>query len=255
MKKNKQPIKWLNILAPLALLVFIVAALEIYVAASGISAKILPAPHIILQKLVSTFRRDLLTDTLFTLRVILIGYLIAIPSGILLAAICSQFKLFNGIVSPLIVILVVTPMITIVPLLMIWLGFSIKVRLIVVIFMAMPIIALNTMTGFRNVEQQKLELFRAMGANRFQTFVKLIFPNALPQVFTGLKLGCIFSTISAMSADLAIGKDGLGSKISSYSGLLNIEMTYGTIIIVGLIGIILFEIVAQIEKRVIVWIK
>ena len=122
MKKNKQPIKWLNILAPLALLVFIVAALEIYVAASGISAKILPAPHIILQKLVSTFRRDLLTDTLFTLRVILIGYLIAIPSGILLAAICSQFKLFNGIVSPLIVILVVTPMITIVPLLMIWLG-------------------------------------------------------------------------------------------------------------------------------------
>ena len=247
--------KFIGVIAPLILLVVIVALLEAYVAATGISEKILPAPHVVARTTIMNFRRDLLADTLYTIRVILVGYLVAIPSGIILAAFVSQSKLLSGALTPFIVIVTVTPMITIIPLLMIWLGFSVKVRYIVVIAMALPIICLNTLVGFKNVEQQKLELFRAMGATRFQTFMKLIFPNALPQVFTGLKLGCIFSTIAAMSADLSIKKVGLGSRISAYAGLLNIKMTYGTIIIVALIGIILFTIVAQIEKRVIVWVK
>jgi ABC-type nitrate/sulfonate/bicarbonate transport system permease component len=146
-------------------------------------------------------------------------------------------------------------MITMVPLFMLWMGFDSRVRMIVVILQATPIIVLNTLTGFQTTETQKLELMRAMGASKLQTFCKVIFPNALPQVFTGLKLGCIFSTIAAMSADLAAGKAGLGYRIQQYSGLIMTEMAYGTIIIVALIGIILFQIVAGIEKRVIVWIK
>ena len=109
--------------------------------------------------------------------------------------------------------------------------------------------------GFTKVETAKRELFRSMGAGRFKTFVKLIFPNALPQVFVGLKLGCIFSTIAAMSADLAASNEGLGSRISVYSGMLMTDMAYGTIIVVALIGIVLFMIVAYIEKKVVIWIK
>ena len=247
--------KWKNIVAPLIVLVVIIGLLEIYVAVSGIHERILPAPHVVFTTVISNFRRDLLADTLFTLRVILVGYCIAIPAGILLAAFVSQFKFLSGVLTPVIVILTVTPMICIMPLLMTWLGFDVKVRYIVVIAMAMPIICLNTLVGFRKIERQKLELMQAMGASRLQTFVKVIFPNALPQVFTGLKLGCIFSTIAAMSADLAIGKGGLGAKISAYAGLLNMKMTYGTIIIVALIGIILFTIVDKIEHKIIVWIK
>ena len=134
-------------------------------------------------------------------------------------------------------------------------GFDSKVRVIVVILQATPIIVLNTLTGFQTVETSKLELMRSMGATKFQTFIKLIFPNALPQVFTGLKLGCIFSTIAAMSADLAAGKIGLGFRIQQYSSLIMTEMAFGTILIVALIGIVLFQIVATIEKKVIVWVK
>lgn len=251
-KKKKEPIYYI---APILLFISIIVFWEAAVKASGISRTILPAPHAIFAEMSKNFVRDILPHMLFTLRVILTGYAVAVPLGILIAAACSQFRILIKGMSPLIILLVVTPMITMVPLFMLWMGFDSRVRVIVVILQATPIIILNTLTGFTNTESAKLELMRSMGSSRLQTFVKLIFPNALPQVFTGLKLGCIFSTIAAMSADLAAGKTGLGYRIQQYSSLIMTEMAYGTILIVALIGIVLFQIVVMIERRVIVWVK
>ncbi len=251
-KKRKDPIYYI---APFILLIIAVVSLELLVYMSKVPRTILPAPHAIFSHMIENFSRDIWPHMLFTLKVILIGYLITIPLGILIAAICSQYNILIKALTPIIVLLVVTPMITLVPLLMLWLGFDAKVRIIVVILQATPIITLNTLTGFRTVAKSQIELMRSMGANRLQTFTKLIFPNALPQVFSGLKLGCIFSTIAAMSADLAAGKFGLGYRIQQFSGLVMTEMAFGTVVIVALIGIILFQIVASIEERVIIWIK
>lgn len=254
-KFNKKNVKWMNAVPPLILLILILTSWEIYVAVSGISARILPAPHVIFGKLGSKFMRDLFPDFIYSIKVILSGYCISIPCGILLAAICSQSKYITKAITPVLIILVVIPMLTLVPILQLWYGYVMKVRIIVVICQAVPIICLNTLRGFTKVEVAKRELFRSLGATRFQTFIKLIFPNALPQVFVGLKLGCIFSTIAAMGADLAASNEGLGSRISVYSGMLMTDMAYGTIIVVALIGIVLFSIVARLEKKVVVWIK
>jgi ABC-type nitrate/sulfonate/bicarbonate transport system permease component len=251
-QKRKESVYYI---APVILLVCFIFIWEFFVAVSHISRMILPTPHAIFLAMKQNFIRDIFPHMLFTLRVILTGYIVAIPSGIAIAALCSQFRLLIKAASPLIILLVVTPMITMVPLFMLWMGFDYKVRIIVVILQATPIITLNTLSGFQTVENAKLELMRAMGASRIQIFVKLLFPNAMPQVFTGLKLGCIFSTIAAMSADLAAGKQGLGYRIQQYSSLIMTEMAFGTILIVALIGIILFQIVLSIEKRVITWVK
>ena len=250
--QKKEPLYYL---VPIALLIFLIVVWEVFVAVSQISRTILPAPRAIFAAMKSNFIRDILPQMFFTLRVILTGYCVAIPLGILIAAICSQFRILIKAATPLIILLVVTPMITMVPLFMLWMGFDSRVRVFVVILQATPIITLNTLTGFQTVENAKLELMRSMGASRFQIFLKLIFPNAMPQVFAGLKLGCIFSTIAAMSADLAAGKNGLGYRIQQYSSLVMTEMAFGTILVVALIGIILFQIVASIEKRVIRWVR
>jgi len=251
-KKRKKPI---YVIGPIVLFVSLVLLLEILVAALDISRTVLPAPHTIWNDMRMNFVRDILPHMFYTLRVILTGYFIAIPLGMLIAAVSSQFKLLFKAIMPLNILLVVTPMITLVPLLMMLMGFDFRVRIIVVVLQATPIIAINTLTGFSRTEGLKLELMRSMGASRLQTFFKVVFPNALPQVFTGLKLGCIFSTIAAMSADLAAGREGLGFRISMYAGLVMTEMAFGTILVVIIIGIVLFQIVATIEKRVIVWVK
>ena len=251
-KERKNPIYYI---APVALLAFIIVLLEILVVALDISRTVLPAPHTIWSNMRVNFVRDILPHMLFTLRIILTGYFVAIPLGMVIAAVSSQFNLLIKAITPLNILLVVTPMITLVPLLMMWMGFDARVRVIVVILQATPIIAINTLAGFSRVESAKLELMRSMGASRFQTFFKIVFPNALPQVFTGLKLGCIFSTIAAMSADIAAGREGLGFRIQMYAGLIMTEMAFGTILVVVIIGITLFQIVSLIEKRVIVWVK
>jgi ABC-type nitrate/sulfonate/bicarbonate transport system permease component len=105
------------------------------------------------------------------------------------------------------------------------------------------------------VEQSKLELARSMGATKFQTFIKIIFPNAMPQVFTGIKLGCIFSTIGSITADFVYGMQGLGFKVQQATKYVMTEVVYGSIILIAIIGFVLYKIVAIIEKKVIVWKK
>ena len=251
-KERKKPIYYI---APTLLLVFIILLLEFLVVALEISRTVLPAPHTIWISMRANFMRDILPHMLLTLRVILTGYFVAIPIGMMIAAISSQFNLLIKAITPLNILLVVTPMITLVPLFMMWMGFDTRVRIIVVILQATPVIAINTLSGFSRTEREKLELMRSMGASRFQTFFKVVCPNALPHVFTGLKLGCIFSTIAAMSADIAAGREGLGFRIQMYAGLVMTEMGFGTILVVVIIGLTLFQIVSAIERRVVVWVK
>ena len=107
-------------------------------------------------------------------------------------------------------------MITLIPLMTLWLGTDPNLRVIIVIIQATPIICMNTLNGFIHVEQEKLELAKSIGATKLQTFVHITFMNALPQVFTGIKLGCIFSTIGAVSADFVSRGQGLGDRIIKF---------------------------------------
>lgn len=251
-KKRKKSFDPSGLLAPLAVLVIIVAALEILLPAFNVSRYVLPTPHAIVAATARSFK-EILPHFLFTLKVIVVGFSVSIPLGILLAALFSQFDLLVKAMSPVIIWLVITPMITLIPLLMLWLGQDPNLRILVVIIQATPIITLNTLNGFTNVEAEKLELARSVGATKLQTFVSIIFMNAMPQVFTGIKLGCIFSTIGAVSADFVAKSIGLGDRIIQFTKYNNTEQSYGCIILIALIGITLYTIVQLIERRVILW--
>ena len=114
---------------------------------------------------------------------------------------------------------------------------------------------MNTLNGFIHVEQEKLELAKSIGATKLQTFVHITFMNALPQVFTGIKLGCIFSTIGAVSADFVSRGQGLGDRIIKFLKYSNFEQSYGCIILIAIIGISLYTVAEKIEKRIVLWKK
>ncbi len=239
-------------LYPLLVLVVLVIGLEVGLRVFNVPTYVLPTPIGILTKTVESFP-EILPHFLFTLRIVVMGFTVAIPLGILLAALFSQFDILVKAVTPVIIWVVITPMITLIPLLMLWLGTDPNLRVIVVIAQATPIITLNTLNGFINVESEKLELARAVGASKFQTFTSIVFMNALPQVFTGIKLGCIFSTIGAVSADFVAGSIGLGDRIIQFTRYNLTEQSYGCIILIALIGISIYTIVQTIENRIILW--
>jgi ABC-type nitrate/sulfonate/bicarbonate transport system permease component len=77
--------------------------------------------------------------------------------------------------------------------------------------------------------------------------------NAMPQVFTGIKLGCIFSVIGSVSADFVAKGIGMGNRIIQFTKYVKTDLTYGSIIIVALIGIFLYSLMSYIEKKIVIW--
>jgi ABC-type nitrate/sulfonate/bicarbonate transport system permease component len=253
--KKKKKIEWINILAPFVVLAIIVVILEILAKSGKVAEYVLPAPSKVVAGTIKSFGKAILPDFLFSIKIILIGFISATILGLLLAAIFSQFSIVAKATSPVIIWLVITPMITLVPLVLLWLGNDPNVRVIIVILQASPIICLNTLTGLTTIETEKKELARSVGATRFQAFIKINFMNAMPQVFTGIKLGCIFSIIGSISADFVAKTIGMGNKIIQFTKYVQTDLAYGSILLVALLGIGMYMLIEAIEKKVVIWRK
>lgn len=250
--KLQKRFQWKKVVCPVILLVVIIIILEAVTQAGLVADYILPPPSSVWTKTIGSFS-EILPQLLFTLKIIFIGFGVSVALGMALAALFSQFNILVKAFTPLILFLVITPMITVIPLLNLWLGIEPNLRVVAVIIQATPIITLNTLTGFTTVEMSKRELARSVGATKMQAFSKIAFMNAMPQVFTGIKLGGIFAVIGAISADTVAGMTGLGFYIQVYMKYSMMAQCFGVIILIAIIGIALYTIIEVIEHKVVVW--
>lgn len=221
--------------------------------ALGISEHLLPAPSLIARAFAKSFTATLVPDALTSLRNMCIGYLIAVPLGFVIAALASQFKLFVRMCLPVFIVLMVTPMATLVPEFKLFLGVSQDLKIIIIVLQCMPVIAVNTITGFSSTPANKLDVARGLGMRRWETFARIVVPNALPQVFTGLKLGAILCTIATMSADLSVGQGGIGYRISISASTSATDVAFAAIIVAAAIGVTFYSVITLIESRVVSW--
>ncbi|MDR1308520.1 MAG: ABC transporter permease subunit [Deltaproteobacteria bacterium] len=242
-----------RVACPLALLSLAILAWQWSVTVFGLPPSVVPAPMAVARALRENFAAIILPDLLFTLRTVGGGYVISILAGFSLAALCAQSKWLTRSVTPVAVMFMVLPNIILIPIFMVFLGFSPLVRVIAVALQCAPIIALNTLAGFTDMEKSDRESLVAHGCSRWQIFRKYTLYKAMPQIFAGLKLGSIISIIVALGADFAMGKTGLGYRIKISSSMVALDMVFATIIVAALVGVAMFEIVSLVEKSVIVW--
>lgn len=242
-----------KIAAPLIFLVILITVWQMITMIFHIDMTILPSPFSIAIAFKEKFIKIILPDLWVTVKNMFIGYCIAVPLGMLIAALCAQSKIAIKAVTPIVIMLLVTPMMTLIPVFMIFLGFSNVVKLIVVVLQTMPIIILNSLTGFCNVQKSQLDLMASYGCSRWEVFWKVTFMNALPEVFGGMRLGCALCTIGAVSADIGVSQSGVGTRIQNAASTLATDTVFATIIAICLVGIILYEIVARIESACLNW--
>ena len=183
-----------------------------------------------------------------SLLTILLGFGIAVPLGIALAALLTSFKWLDRALSPYLILLVTTPLITLLPLLMYWLGYGMGVRVIAVVVQSFPIVNMNACTGFDNVARLRLELMESMQAGRLETFRRVILPSSVVEVFTGIRLAAIFATTACISAEYVGGNNGLGSQIIKYSQFIKTEHAFACIFFVASIGVFLYGSVVLLER-------
>ena len=244
--------KLTSIVAPIVTFLLIFAVWEAACRVNEVPAWFLPMPSAIFQSMVADFQ-EYLPHLLVTFQCVLMGFLIAIPVGLILATVITSFPLVNAAMSPYITFLVTTPLISLIPLLMLMMGYGMNMRVTTVVIQSFAVINMNACTGFNNVPTIRRELMQSVGASRFQTYRMMVLPSAATDIITGLRLAAIFATTTCISVEYNAGNTGLGSQIIKYSQYLQTTKSFACIFYVTVIGLIMYGLITFIEKKIINW--
>ncbi len=233
--------------------VVIVGGVEILIRALQIPAVILVPPSVIFTTLVTHFFSTFLPFLATTLVELGLGLLIGSTIGLVLAAVITQRPIVEKIVTPYIIVLVTTPMLALVPLLQLQLGYGIAPKVIAVTLAAGPMVMINASTGFRRTDLAKIALARSYGATTLQVFRYIRFPLALPMIIVGYMVGSIFGLLTAVGAEIVGGDSGLGSRLTFYSSYINMPMFFATILLLALLGVTIYVIFFFVGKKWASW--
>ena len=232
--------------------VLVIGGLELALRLFEVPHYIMPPPSLIAAALVTEF--PLIAPHLgHTLVELLSGFAIGATVGLTLAAIITQFPFAEKIVAPYILLLVTTPMLALVPLLILQFGFGYAPRIIAVALASGPMVMINAATGFRRVDAAKIALARSYGASTLQIFWLIRAPMALPMILVGLMIGAIFGLLTAVGAEMVGGGFGLGNRLTTYSSMIQMPQFFAVVLILSILGIGIYVLFFLIGKRWASW--
>ncbi|MCD6059419.1 MAG: transporter permease [Thermomicrobiales bacterium] len=232
--------------------VIVIGTIEVAVRVFAIPTYIFPKPSEIGATLFTEF--DLFLPHLqVTLTELFVGFAVGASLGLVLAAVITQFPFVEKVITPYILLLVTTPMIALVPLLMLRFGFGSAPRFIAVGLAVFPMVMINSATGFRRTDLAKIALARSYGASNMQIFTKVRFPLALPMIIVGLMVGSIFGLLTAVGAEMVGGKNGLGNQLSVYASLIKMSHFWAIILLLALMGVTIYVIFFWVGKKWASW--
>ncbi|AZO03169.1 MULTISPECIES: ABC transporter permease [unclassified Mesorhizobium] len=241
-----------EVAAILAVAVVIIGGIELALRIFHVPQYIMPPPSSIVYALFDEF--PLIAPHLgYTLVELVSGFAIGAIVGLVMAAMITQFPFAEKIVAPYILILVTTPMLALVPLLILRFGFGYTPRIIAVALAAGPMVMINAATGFRRVDSAKIALARSYGASTLQIFWKIRAPMALPMILVGLMIGAIFGLLTAVGAEMVGGGFGLGNRLTSYSSMIQMPQFFAVVLILSTLGILIYVLFFLIGKKWASW--
>ena len=244
--------KILKVIAPIVTFIILFALWEIICTVKEVPKWFVPKPSAIFTSMVVDFA-EIWPHLLATFECVFIGFIIAIPVGLLVATLITSFPTLNAAMSPYITFLVTTPLVCLIPLLMLTMGFGMNMRITVVVIQAFAVINMNACTGFNNVPLIRRELMQSVGASPFKTYTMMILPSAATDIITGLRLAAIFATTTCISVEYNAGNTGLGSLIIKYSQYMKVAQSFACIFYVTIIGLIMYGLIAFLQKKIVSW--
>jgi NitT/TauT family transport system permease protein len=184
-----------------------------------------------------------------------LGYIIASILGIALGLAMASSVTMKQALQPWVSGLYATPTIALAPLFILWLGIGIWSKVLVVIFLVLFPVAINTEAGLRTTSERLIEMLRSFGATRKQIFFKVSLPSAVPFILAGLKLGIGRGLIGVVVAELFGSRAGLGRLISQSADAFNMPELFAGVVVLAVAGIVMTAGFGWLEKRLVPWTK
>jgi len=183
----------------------------------------------------------------------LVGLLVTVLVGLAFAVAMSQAKWVEHALLPYAVAMQTTPILALVPLIGVVLGYDFPSRVLVVVLISVFPFINNALFGLLSAERSQHDLLTLHDASRWTRLTKLQFPAALPAIFTGLRVAAVMAVVGAVVGDFFFtqGEPGLGQLINLDASQLQYERMYGAVILAMALGIVVYLAVAALERRVI----
>jgi ABC-type nitrate/sulfonate/bicarbonate transport system permease component len=239
--------------APAALLVALALGIwELAARAGWVEDYLLPAPTEVGRALVED-RALLLDDAWVTGQEVVLGFGLALAAGVLVAVLLHMSTLARRTVYPVVVASQAMPIVVIAPILVIWFGFGMTPKLIVIALICFFPIAVNTLDGLRAVDSAHVKMLRTLGAGRWALLRRLELPAALPYLFSGAKVAVAVAVIGAVFGELVGSDAGLGHAIQVGMAQLLTARVFAAVAVLSAMAIALFGIVSLAERRAVPW--
>lgn len=206
---------------------------------------------------VSQILRELIADPpLFisngwvTLREILVGFIVSTSFGFVMATGMFWSRLMERSVYPFLIASQTVPVFALAPLLIIWTGTGMTPKVVIVVLFTFFPITIGLMTGLRSVDADMIDMFRTLGATKWQMFVKLHLPSALPYLFAGLKVAAVVSVIGAVIGEWIGASEGLGWLIKTSGSRYQTDKVFAAIFTLSVMASMMFIFISLAQTRI-----
>jgi NitT/TauT family transport system permease protein len=237
---------------PTVFMLFGIVAWEVIVKLMDIRSIILPPPSEV--AIVAFARFDLLMTHLWpTLYLTVLGFLLAVVGGVLVAIAITYSDVIRRGFYPIIVVSQVIPKIAIAPLFVVWFGTGTMSCLLLAFLISFFPMTINAAMGFQSVDEDIQRMARTFMGTRWQIFWKIRMPNALPYIFGGMKISITLAVIGVIVAEFVASQEGIGYLIKLAGGLLDTPLMMAAIGVLSIAGLALYWIIAAAESWAVYW--
>jgi|AGTN01.3.fsa_nt_gi ABC-type nitrate/sulfonate/bicarbonate transport system, permease component len=249
-KRHIYDYKIVSLVVPIALLL-----LWQYAADHGLVAiTVMPAPTKLYESLIKMIDKGTLQENiLVSIRRVVFGYCIGASLGITLGVMTGLSKLTNRLLNFLLEILRPIPIMAWLPVIILWCGIGENTKVIAICIGSFWPIFLNTMDGVRNIDKKYLEVSRIFMKSKSETVFKVILPDALPGIFTGLRIGVGSAWLSVVGAEMVAASAGLGFLISYSREMMQPANMFVGVFAIGIIGLIINTLIRKLESKALKW--
>ncbi len=244
----------LGLLVPALFGAWLIYLWQVLVTGFGVPSVLLPAPSLIAQVFMAS------TDTLWAdfyqtfIKSVIAGFLMGCGSGFLVALLVDRVPFLQRGLLPLGNFVSALPIVGVAPIMVMWFGFDWQSKAAVVVIMTFFPMLVNTIAGLHATQAMERDLMRSYGASYLQTLVRVRLPNALPFIFNALKINSTLALIGAIVAEF-FGTPivGMGFRISTEVGRMNVEMVWATIAVAAVAGSLFYGLLALAERATTFW--
>ena len=233
-----------------ALFLILLGLWELAVRQWGLSALVLPAPSAVAMALCNGLISGYFWPHLLaTLQALLLGLAAGSAVGLLTGMVLAESVWAERVLKPYVVVSQVVPKLALAPLFVLWFGFGMLPTVLITALICFFPLMENTLTGLRQVDAQRLQLFQMLGATRLQTLLRLKLPMGLPGILAGLRVAVVLALVGVVVAEFMGASQGLGAVIIAAQGMMDTTLMFAALVLIAALGLVLYQLCLMLEQR------